>query len=171
MIHQYVLHGTARHARKGSILGILCDRDAALALDGPQAIRAVVEIASQDDADHTSSMRPRRRPKQRVDRRPGSILAGAAGEAKRSIFHQHVEVRRCDVEKRESGMPSAALNAGSSPARPRISWMMPGECGATWTTTQIGGAKSAGSVAASVRSASMPPDDVPITTRRGSPPG
>src|SRR5436190_23741035 len=65
-----------------------------------------------------------------------------------------------------NGVSASTLKAGTGPARPRIWCRIPGACAAMCCTTQIGVEKSGGKSATTVRKASAPPDEVPMTMTR-----
>src|SRR5688500_11341895 len=67
---------------------------------------------------------------------------------------------------RRRDSPLRTAGASSGPARRMMSGSTPGDCGAVCMTMAIAASKSRGSAPMIVRKASIPPDDVPITTTR-----
>ena len=87
-----VLQRAARHRVDEGIVRILHDGKPALALDGGQPRRSVVERPGQHDTDHARPERIGRRPEERIDRGPMPVFARAADDADVVLVHEQVMI-------------------------------------------------------------------------------
>src|SRR6185437_7581551 len=117
VVHVHVFERAQRHAGHLGIRGILHHGDAAAALDALQAFRAVVEEPAQEHPDRALRPRHRSRAEERVDGRPGVLLLGAVRQADEIPIHQHVVVRRRDVDApRRDALAVACMRGRQRPA-------------------------------------------------------
>ena len=150
-----------RHLGEVRVARVLHDRGAAAALDRDEAGGAVVERAGEDDADGAAAERAGRGAEERVDRRPRQVLAGP----RRSIRWPSWTRGACRAAPRRSSRPQRlavlrmARGQGADHAR-SCGRML---CAPTCSTTATGAARSGGRPPTSVRSASTPPADAPMT--------
>ena len=98
MIDFHILERAARHPVDQRIVRILDDRQAALILDRNQAGGAIVERAGEHDPDHARPVRISGGSKERIDRRPVSVLARPADHSNVGFVQQQVVIRAGDVD-------------------------------------------------------------------------
>lgn len=92
------LQGVARHGRPFGILGILDHRHAASRLDRDQPLGPVVEQAGEHHPDHARTVMHRGRAEQRVHRRAGAVLIGAAPHQHAAGANQDVMIGCADID-------------------------------------------------------------------------
>lgn len=153
-----------RHGLGGRIFRILQDGGAAELLDRPQPRRPVVESTGEDHTDRTGPECLRSRPEQRVDGRSKAVLLGPACRQHSARLHQQMVVRHRHVDTpRLEALPlpdrERRQPPGAGQHRPEHTRRFRRHMAAS-----IGAGKSAGSSATIVFSASMAPNEPPITT-------
>ena len=162
-----VTRGVCRHGRVHGVLHVLHDSGATHLFKGPQAGCAVIEITGKNDADRRRTIHLGRGAEEGNHRRPEAVLPGTLGDTQTPGLDEQVMIGRGDVDG--AGLQPLTIDgwtAGIFPARVRMAGTIPGESGATCSTMHTGTGKSAGMARTSSRSASIPPAEVPMTTRR-----
>ena len=98
VVHVHMRQCAFGHRRPRSLARLLDHGHTAGALDFAQAGRAVVEEATEHDADRSRPVHQRGAAKQRIDRRTHAMLAGATGHAHAAVLDRQVKAGRSHVD-------------------------------------------------------------------------
>jgi hypothetical protein len=98
MVHRDAGGGPSWHGRRGCLRRVLHDGYAALVLDRDQPRRSIAQLAGQDDPHDLLPERCRRGAEEGVYCGPAEILLRTPQQPDAVALHDHVQVRRGDID-------------------------------------------------------------------------